>query len=251
MAQYEDLPDVYEWLIPDEKVTPEGSVAALGDVVGALPPEARILDCCCGTGQLAVGLRLRGLDVVATDASAGMVRRTQKLADEYGVALQTLRLAWEDLLARLPPSSFDLVFCVGNSLCHAPGAPGRIAALGAMAQMLTPGGHLVLTSRTWELIRARGTRVDVWDRLVNRRGHDALVAYSWQIGQRWEEQHHLEIAVAQIENDGSVHTTTERLSLWTYRYEELVTELHSAGLQVVESDFALEAENYMVIARLT
>jgi hypothetical protein len=24
------LPDVYEWLIPDAKLTPEGSVAALG-----------------------------------------------------------------------------------------------------------------------------------------------------------------------------------------------------------------------------
>ncbi len=28
MAQYEALPDVYEWLIPDAKLTPEGSVMA-------------------------------------------------------------------------------------------------------------------------------------------------------------------------------------------------------------------------------
>jgi hypothetical protein len=31
------LPDVYEWLIPDAKLTPEGSVAALGDLVQSLP----------------------------------------------------------------------------------------------------------------------------------------------------------------------------------------------------------------------
>jgi hypothetical protein len=38
VAGYEALPDVYEWLIPDAKLTPEGSVAALGDLVPSLPP---------------------------------------------------------------------------------------------------------------------------------------------------------------------------------------------------------------------
>jgi hypothetical protein len=75
--------------------------------------------------------------------------------------------------------------------------------------------------------------------------------YSWRIGQVWEEQHYLDIVVAQIEHDGSVRTTTERLSLWPYRYEELVAELQRVGLQVVDSDFAVDAENYKVIARLT
>jgi hypothetical protein len=49
------------------------------------------------------------LDVVATDASAGMVRRTQELADEHSVPLQALRVAWDDLPDYLDPSTFDLV----------------------------------------------------------------------------------------------------------------------------------------------
>jgi hypothetical protein len=57
VAGYEALPDVYEWLIPDAKLTPEGSVAALGDLVQSLPSNARVLDCSSGTGQLAVGPR--------------------------------------------------------------------------------------------------------------------------------------------------------------------------------------------------
>jgi SAM-dependent methyltransferase len=251
VAQYEDLPEVYEWLIPDAKLTPEGSAAALGDPVESLPSNARVLDCSCGTGQLAVGLRLRGLDVVATDASAAMIRRTEELADEHGVVLQSLTAAWADLLDHLAPSSFDVVVCVGNSLCHAAGASGRLAALGAMARLLKPGGRLVLASRTWEVVRARGTRVDVWDRLVNRRGHDAVVAYWWQIAEHWEDEHHVEIAVAQVGRDGSVRTTTERLSVWPYRYEELVAELDQVGLRVVESDFAVDAEGYRLVAQLT
>jgi SAM-dependent methyltransferase len=251
VAQYEDLSDVYEWLIPDAKLSPEGSAAALGDLLESLPPNARVLDCSCGTGQLAVGLRLLGLDVVATDASAAMIRRTQELADDHGVVVQAFTVAWEELLDHLAPSSFDLVLCVGNSLGHAPGASGRLAALDAMSRLLNPRGRLVLTSRTWELVRAGGTRVDVWDRLVNRRGHDALVVYSWQIGEVWEEPHHVEIAVAQIGPDGSVRTKAERLSLWPYRYEELVAELQRVGLRVVDSDFAVDAEGYRVVASLT
>src|SRR5215213_3385568 len=91
VAGYQALPDVYEWLIPDAKLTPEGSVAALGDLVQSLPSNARVLDCSSGTGQFAVGLAHLGLDVVATDASAGMVRRTQELADEHSI--QRLRTA--------------------------------------------------------------------------------------------------------------------------------------------------------------
>src|SRR4051794_30943423 len=74
-----------------------------------------------------------------------------------------------------------MVFCVGNSLHHAEGATGRLAALEAMSRLLRPGGRLVLTSRTWELVRAGGSRLDIGDRLVRRNGRDALVLYRWEI----------------------------------------------------------------------
>jgi len=100
---YETLADVYEWLMPDAKLTPAGSVDAFADVLQSLPPNARVLDCSCGTGQLAVGLAARGLDVVASDASAGMVRRTQQLAAEHGVELQTFQSLWHALSDHLEP----------------------------------------------------------------------------------------------------------------------------------------------------
>ena len=196
MAGYGALPDVYEWLIPDAKVTPDGAVAAFGDLVKSIPPNTRVLDCACGTGQLAVGLAGLGLDVVAADASLGMVRRTQELADEVGVSLQTLHASWDELPDHLDASTFDLVFCVGNSLGHAEGESGRLAALASMSRPLNRGGRLVLNSRNWELVRARGSRFDIRDRLIRRNGRDALVIYYTQIEQLWEQEHPLEIAVA-------------------------------------------------------
>ncbi len=177
-----------------------------------------------------------------------MVRRTQELADQHSARLQALTVAWNDLLDNLDPSTFDLVICVGSSLCPARGASGRLAALTAMSQLLNPRGRLVLTSRTWELVRAGGTRIDVRDRLIGRRGHDAVVIYSWQIEQAWEQEHHLEIAVARVAPDGSVLTSSERLSFWPFQYEQLVAELRSVGLGIVESNFDPDAEVYRVVA---
>jgi SAM-dependent methyltransferase len=248
LAHYEALPDVYEWLIPDAKLTPEGSIAALGDLVLSLPSDARVLDCSCGTGQLAVGFAKLGFDVVGTDASAGMVRRTRELADEHAVPLRAMAAAWDDLPDHFEPSTFDLVVCVGNSICHAQGSSGRRAALAAMSRLLKPRGLLVLTSRTWELVRAAGTRIDVRDRLVRRRGQDAVVIYSWSIEQPWEAEHHLEIAVARVGPDGSVLTSSEQLPFWPYRYEVLVAELRSAGLGIVESTFDPAADVYRIVA---
>jgi SAM-dependent methyltransferase len=249
MSGYAALTEVYEWLMPDAKLTPAGSAAAFSEVVQPVAAHGRVLDCSCGTGQLAVGLAELGLDVVASDASPGMVRRTRELAAECGVSLRVVHAPWSDLPASLDSSTFELVICVGNSLAHAEGGSGRRTALAAMSGLLKPGGRLVLTSRTWELVRARGSRIDVRDQVVRRRGRDGVVIYHWELEPLWEDEHHLEIAVALLGADGSVHTRSERLSFWPFRYEQLVAELESVGLTVDASTFDSDAEEYRLVAR--
>ena len=132
--------------MPDAKLTPEGSVAALGDLVRSLPSNARVLDCSSGTGPLAVGLARLGLDVVATDASAGMVRRTQELADEPSVPLRALRVAWDDLPDYLDPSTFDLVILRRRLALSRSGHVRSLGCIGgdvtATEPAGTPGAHL-------------------------------------------------------------------------------------------------------------
>lgn len=248
MTGYEALAEVYEWLISDAKSTPAEFAASFDDVIRLLPPDARVLDCSCGTGQLAVGLSGLGVQVVATDASAAMVRRTEELAEEHGASVQTVRADWQELPDHVDAANFDMVFCVGNSLHHAEGASGRLTALESMSRLLRPGGRLVLTSRTWELVRAGGSRLDIGDRLVRRNGRDALVIYRWEIAPQWEQEHHIEIAVAEVGADGSVLVRSELLSCWPYRYGQLASELQSLGLRVEKSTFDPEAEGYLVVA---
>jgi len=245
---YDALAEVYEWLISDAKLTPAEFAAAFDDVIRLLPLNARVLDCSCGTGQLAVGLAGLGMQVVATDASAAMVHRTEMLAEELGASLRTVRAHWHELTDHFDDASFDMMFCVGNSLHHAEGARGRSAAQESMSRLLRPGGRLVLTSRTWELVRAGGSRLDIRDQLVRRNGREALVVYRWEIAPHWEQEHHIEIAVAQVKADGSVLVRSQLLSCWPYRYNELVDEVHSAGLRLEKSTFDAEADEYMVVA---
>ena len=248
MTGYDALAEVYEWLISDAKLAPAEFAASFDDVLSLLPSNAHVLDCSCGTGQLAVGLADRGIQVVATDASEAMVRRTAELSEEFGASVRTVRADWEELPDHFDDVTFDMVFCVGNSLHHAVGARGRVAALESMSRLLRRGGRLVLTSRTWELVRARGSRLNISDRLVRRNGRDAVVVYRWEIAPLWEEEHHIEIAVAQVDAAGSVLVRSELLSCWPYRYDELEVELRRVGLRTEMSTFNPEAENYMVVA---
>jgi SAM-dependent methyltransferase len=208
VTSYSALAEVYEWLISDAKLSPAEFAASFDDVLSLLPSNAHVLDCSCGTGQLAVGLAGLGMQVVATDASEAMVRRTAELSEEFRAPVRTVRADWQELPDHFDDDTFDMVFCVGNSLHHAVGARGRVAALESMSRLLRRGGRLVLTSRTWELVRARGSRLDISDRLVR----------------------------------------SELLSCWPYQYDELAAELHQVGLRTERSTYNPEAENYMVVA---
>ena len=246
--QYGTLAEVYEWLVPDELLEPESQVGAFADVVGELPPGARVLDCAAGTGELAVGLALRGFDVTATDASHVMLERARSLGHARGVEVQAEVCPWEELEGRGWDASFHAVFCVGNSLPHARGEAARRRALAAMASVLRPAGALVVATRNWEAQRARGSRLEVFPRLVRRRGLSGVVMYAWTIAESWEEAHEMDIAVALLRESGlAVHR--ERMPFWPFRRETLDAELRAAGMKPVASTWAADSDRYFVLAR--
>jgi SAM-dependent methyltransferase len=239
---YAELAGVYEWLTPEPLLTPEGNVAAFAAWIDPLPAGARVLDCAAGVGLLAVGLALRGFETEATDISPAMVERTRELSAQHGVTMRASVRAWEDLTG---DPRFDAVFCVGNSLAH---AEDRVAALTAMAGVLKPGGLLVITSRNWERERDAGSRLEVDDRLVERRGRRALVSRAWIIPEEWDEPHTVDVGVSFIEGD-RVETVAERLTVWPFTPSELATDLRTAGLDVEQTTFTPQVERYLVAAR--
>jgi SAM-dependent methyltransferase len=245
---YNTLATVYDWIVPDAMLTPEGNAASFVPYLESLPGGARVLDCSAGTGRLAVGLALQGFDVVATDASAGMVERIRALAAEHGVDVPAHECLWDDLEG-LGLAPFDAVLCVGNSLAHAPGRDARRRALRAMAEVTNPGGMLVLTSRNFEFMRGAGTGLQTFDHVVVRDGRRGVVIYSWWLAEDWDDRHSFDVAVALIGDDGAVTTHGERLSFWPYRRETLDEDLRAAGLEPETTTWEAEVDRYLVTAR--
>jgi SAM-dependent methyltransferase len=224
--EYDTLADVYDFLVPEALLSPAGSAAAFEAVLAEIPAGARVLDCACGTGTLAVGLALRNFEVSASDASAEMVARTRALAAEHGVRLDVATRVWKELEG----GPFDAVFCVGNSITH---AQDRRAALARMQGVLRDGGLLALTSRTWERPQEAGEEV------VERHGRRARVTRTWHPGE-------LEVVVS-FEDDGT--TYGERLRYWPYTHGELQDDLLAAGFTPATTTFDPEVGRYLVTAR--
>lgn len=226
MPAYRSLAEVYEFLTPDALLTPEGAVAAFAPW---LPPAgARVLDCACGIGLLAVGLARAGYDVRASDASPEMVRRTRA----HGVAFPASVCRWEDLP---PTGDADAVLCVGNALPH---ARDRVAALRGMAGVLRPGGLLVLTTRTWERPQP-DERAE-----VERGGRRAVVTSTWSPAPGADGSRTLEVAVAL-----AGRTVTERLTFWPVTRATLLDEMRAAGIEPAADTWAPGAARHLVTGR--
>jgi SAM-dependent methyltransferase len=108
----------------------------------------RVLDAACGAGTQAIGLAKLGFSVVACDPSAGMLKKAQEIATDYGV-LDKLEFYRVDF-AHLPEvvsGPFDAVVCKGNALPHLLLDAEIEQALRHFYQLLRPGGLLVIGMR--------------------------------------------------------------------------------------------------------
>jgi demethylmenaquinone methyltransferase/2-methoxy-6-polyprenyl-1,4-benzoquinol methylase len=122
----------------------------------AVRPGDRVLDACCGTGDLAIAARERGASVVGLDFSEPMLERARaKRGDVEWMRGDLLALPFED-------GSFDAV-TVGFGVRNVEDLP---AALAEMRRVLLPDGRAAIL----EITRPRGALAPfyrLWfDRLV-------------------------------------------------------------------------------------
>ena len=114
----------------------------------------RVLDACCGTGDLAIGARKRGCDVVGLDFSPAMLERARrKDADVEWVQGDVLSLPFED-------GAFDAV-TVGFGVRNVVDLP---AGLRELRRVLRPGGRLGIL----EITTPRGALAPFYKRWFDR-----------------------------------------------------------------------------------
>jgi demethylmenaquinone methyltransferase/2-methoxy-6-polyprenyl-1,4-benzoquinol methylase len=107
-------------------------------VESAVRPGDRVLDVCCGTGDLAIAARRAGGDVVGLDFSEQMLERARRKAPEIEwVRGDALALPFED-------ASFDAT-TVGFGVRN---VEDLEAALRELRRVLRPGGRLAILEIT-------------------------------------------------------------------------------------------------------
>jgi len=101
-----------------------------------VPPKARILDVCCGTGYLAGLLTERGFKVTGIDASGAMI-------EHAGAHVPAAEFQVCDATAFHLPARFGAAVSTFDSLNHILSAEGLVAAFRNTAATLKPGAPFV------------------------------------------------------------------------------------------------------------
>lgn len=221
---YDELAPDYDALHADwpQSVRRQGEVldALLRSELGDAPQ--RVLDCACGIGTQAIGLALRGHDVLATDLSPASVERAGREAAAMGAALAT-GVADFTRLPEQVAGTFAAVLACDNAVAHLHDDADLARFAGGMRAKLEPGGLAVVSLRDYAPLvaqRAPGHPVrvgpgtisfQVWDWDDSGRTYELAQFTLRGHGEQWE-------------------TACRRTRLRALLREELCAALSAAGL---------------------
>jgi glycine/sarcosine N-methyltransferase len=157
---YATLAPHYDRLFPAEP-----SVISFLRACGAAPG-ATVMDVACGTGAYVEALANDGVRAYGVDLSPDMIRAAQRRARQArgSDSATEMQFAVADMTSLHEtrtradgqdsawPETFDLLYCIGNSISHLPLRAQVEAALGSFAGILSPGAELVLQTVSMEEI---------------------------------------------------------------------------------------------------
>ncbi|GAB2820261.1 class I SAM-dependent methyltransferase [Lentzea nigeriaca] len=147
-AFYDGLAGTYDLMFPDWDASMARQASQLSEFI---PADAHVLDCACGIGTQAIGLAMRGYDVVGADLSPVAASRAVVEASARGVSLPALVADMRSL--PFADASFDVVLAADNALPHLLTSDDMLAALRGMRRVLRPGGRLIISTRDYDEIR--------------------------------------------------------------------------------------------------
>ena len=199
-AFYEDLSDVYHLLFDDWDAAVVEQGKCLDNLIRQSSQQApcRMLDATCGIGTQAIGLALRGYDVVGADLSSSALARAEAEARRFGVDLTT-KAADLRTLSTVIRERFPLILVLDNSLAHLQEQADLIAAAGELAGRLEPAGLLLGSMRDYDALRLRRPKM-MSTRVMGSRSERRIAFQVWD----WEDDgEHYALAQYIVQHDPS------------------------------------------------
>ena len=198
-----------------------------------------IVDVACGTGQHAIALAERGLQVTGVDVSPAMIARARENAAASAVVARFEVEGFGELASGLA-DRYDALLCLGNSIPHMTDSESLEEGLADFSRVLRPGGLLILQQRNFDRVLARRERFmppqavsrgeDEWlfIRFYDFEGAELrfnLLRYHRRAGERWEWR-------------------AEQTRLRAWRHDELIATLAAAGFRRIHAYGNLAGERY-------
>jgi SAM-dependent methyltransferase len=221
--------DEFAWFYDRHWVTEVGE-HFLAAVERALLPNlasgARILDLCCGTGQLAANLNLRGYSVTGVDSSSEMLRLARSHAPDAQFLLGDAR----SFIASEP---FDAAVCVFDSINHFLDLREVEAVFRTARQALRPGGQFLFDVNSELAFREH------WEDhySIVEADHVCVLTGGYDDSSR---RAHYDITLFR-QRDGAWWRTDTRIEERCYDLDEIGAAILNAGFTSFEG-FAADAE---------
>jgi SAM-dependent methyltransferase len=162
-AAFDDMASAYDATFTTSALGQSLRALTWEHLDGALAECSRVLEIGCGTGEDAVHLALRGVDVVATDPSPAMLHVAAEKAKRLGCAnrIDFRCLPMERLGAELAGERFDGTWSNFGAINCVPSLGAAVATLAALVEPGAPLAWVVMGRHVpweWAWFLANGNR---------------------------------------------------------------------------------------------
>ncbi len=143
---YTEIAKYYDYIFP----VGNAQIDLIKELTGEPPKD--ILDVACGSGGYSKLLSDQGYNVTAIDLDASMVQSLQK--KDNSIDVQVLNMLDIEKLNK----TFDLIFCIGNSLVHLNNNDEIHKYLKACKQCLKPEGKILIQIINYDRVLAKNVK---------------------------------------------------------------------------------------------
>lgn len=246
MKQYDQFAADYHWLYSDKALAGKHFLEQYNDLLKSIPQNSMILDCSCGIGQNTIALAEKKFTVYGSDESQGMIEQAKERSKNLNNKIPFIISTWADLPLKIN-NSFDIAFCLGNSIGHCKNKDEMISSLKGIRSTLKTGGLLVLDSRNWEKLFFSKPRFTLTGTGL-RNNIKCTPLYVWNFKKHFEDEQLIEVVLI-FEEQTSIYERHYNITYHPFKYKVLLETLKKVGFTSISSNFTEESDLYTITAK--
>lgn len=220
---YREISRYYDYIFP----IGDGQLNLIKEVAGVPPKE--ILDIACGSGGYSKHLSDIGYNITAIDLDDTMIEKLKKKDDS--IDAKVMNMLDIDKLN----NSYDLIFCIGNSMVHLDNNEEILGFLYKCKERLNPGGHMILQIVNYDRVLKKD--VKSLPTIENKEVDLTFERYYEYLPEKHkiDFQTILKVQDVRLENSVLLHPITSK---------ELVAQLNEAGFNDIQLYGSFKKDEY-------